>query len=472
MRRPTAPTDRLRDQALLPTLVLLLVSVGCAHRGTRPDVRLRSIDAFGPRYAPGQTARAGGAEQPPERTELLETADLDLYLSFGLYEHAGLRASFARWQAALEQVDQVTTLPDPVLTFGQFLQTIETRTGPQERRYSIQQTIPWFGELEARGDVAAANAEVLWYEVLATRLEVERDITVAYHDYAYLGRATRITGEVLSLLRQLEPTVSQRIAGGNAGQEELLRLQVEIGRVENDLLSLEEVRRSMSARLAAAMQFEGQVLLPIPELEEPNDLPTLDSGSLVSRAIESSPSLRQVTEQVRRSELARDLAGFERYPDLTFGVDYFETDTAIAPTPDSGDDPIALRISLNLPIWTARYDAAEKEAELRATSARQTLAHRRARLRADVEHATFELGDAARQLALYADSLLPRARESLRITRIAYASDRASLLDVIDSERALLEFETAYWRACRDQWQSRARLESLLGGPLQTGVQR
>ncbi len=472
MRRPTARTDRLRDIARTPTLALLLVSVGCVHSDTKPDVRLRSIEAFGPRYQPGPAARPQGAEQPPERAELFETADLDLYLSFGLHHHAGLRASFAQWQAALEQIAQVTSLPDPVFTFGQFLQTIETRTGPQERRYSLQQTIPWFGELEARGDVAAAHAEALWHRVLATRLEVERDIAVAYHDYAYLGRTTRITGEVLALLRQLEPTVSQRIAGGSAGQEELLRLQVEISRVENELRSFEEVRRSMSARLAAAMQLEGQVLLPIPELAEPDALPPLDPERLVARAIESSPSLRQANEEVRRFELARDLAGFERYPDLTFGVDYFETDTAIGPTPDSGDDPIALRVSLNLPIWAARYDAAEKEAEMRATSARQTLAHRRARLGADVEHATFELGDAARQLALYADSLLPRARESLRITRIAYEADRASLLDVIDSERALLEFETAYWRACRDQRQSLARLESLLGGPLQTGALR
>jgi outer membrane protein TolC len=54
----------------------------------------------------------------------------------------------------------------------------------------------------------------------------------------------------------------------------------------------------------------------------------------------------------------------------------------------------------------------------------------------------------------------------LEVTRAAYRAGTSSLLDLIDSERALLEFEIGYWRACRDHYQSRARLEALIGGEL------
>ena len=50
-----------------------------------------------------------------------------------------------------------------------------------------------------------------------------------------------IDEDVIGELQQLEPVVQRRIAGGTSGQEDLLRLQVEIGRIENDLASLEKV---------------------------------------------------------------------------------------------------------------------------------------------------------------------------------------------------------------------------------------
>ena len=39
-------------------------------------------------------------------------------------------------------------------------------------------------------------------------------------------------------------------------------------------------------------------------------------------------------------------------------------------------------------------------------------------------------------------------------------------LDLLDSERSLLNFELAYWRAARDYRQAAARLETLVGGPI------
>jgi len=267
----------------------------------------------------------------------------------------------------------------------------------------------------------------------------------------------------LELLRQLEPSVQRRIAGGTGGQQDLLRLQVEIGRVENELSSRQQVRRAISARLAAAMNMPERKLLPLPTLTEPV-LRTVDTDSLLSRAQSLSPVLLELAERERTNSHARDLAGLDKWPDLTVGVDYFETGDALTPVPGSGDDPWALRVMFNLPIGRTRYAAAAREAERKVAAVRYQLADRQAKLRSEVEHAVFQRDDAARQVVLYRDSLLPRAREALEVTRSAYRAGAAPLLDLIDSERALLEFETGYWRACRDQHQSQARVSELVGG--------
>jgi len=413
---------------------------------------------------PGTGSTQGQLSQPaPSESEVRQAADLTTYVRYALHNNSGLRAAYERFLAGVERVAQAQSLPDPQFSFAQFLEEVQTRTGPQQRRYSLTQAFPWFGELELRGDVARGQAEELWQAVVQKHLEVERDVAVHFAEYAYLSRVIAITGDILELLRQLEAVLQERVATGRATQADLLRLQVEIGRVENDLKSRERVRPSLSARLAAVMNWDGASALPLPTLTEPRLAP-VDAAGLLRRAVDGSPRLRQIAERARTFEDRRRLAELDRWPDFQVGVDYLETDDALLPTPGSGDDPWALRVGFTLPIWRARYDAAEREAERGIRAAMAEYEDLRSKLRAEIEATAFSLEDAARQVVLYRDTLLTRSREALEVTRAAYTAGSASLLEVIDSERALLQFQIAYWRACRDHHQSRARLEALIGG--------
>ena len=346
-----------------------------------------------------------------------------------------------------------------------FVEEVQTRTGPQERRYGISQRFPWFGKQRLRGEVAAGAAEGLWFRVEQRRLEIRRDIAVAFQEYAYLSQSIRITNQVLTILKQLEPVVQSRIRAGG-GQQDLLRLQVEIGKVENEYRSLTEVRPAFSARLAASMNWTESGLLPLPELTAPSPLP-VQIAELISRTDGENPRTRELSQSIATSRAAQDLADRERWPDFTIGFNYLETGAArTSSTPGSGDDPHGFSFGINLPIHTRRYDAAASEAAHRIAAAQAALQQHRFTLRADVELAAFNLSDAGRQVALYRDSLLPRSRQLLTVTRASYRAGTASLLEIIDSERTLLDFELAYWRASRDYLQGEARLAFLVGGKI------
>jgi cobalt-zinc-cadmium efflux system outer membrane protein len=455
--------DQIKHKgAMLGSIPLLLFVHGCSLSVDRELIRQRAESLYGEHYA----ARLATPQPPaPEEQELLREADLQRYLAFGLRNNAGLKAAFERFRAAVEKVAQASSLPDPVLSFTEFIEEIQTRTGPQERRFGLRQTLPFFGKQRLLGEIANNKADALWQQVVNKRLLVEEEIADAYHEYSYLGESLRITQQNLELLKQLEPVVQRRIQVGG-GQSDLLKLQVEIGKVENDVASLKERRPALNARLAAALNYRGGEMLPLPKLVAPQ-VPELNAKGFVDRALQNNPRLLALDEQIAEAQKAQELAGLLRWPDVTVGVDYFQTGSAIAPgTPDSGDDPVSVSISLNLPIWGGRYAAAEREARSTlwaATHERQDLV---VRLRAQVELLAYELSDAGRQIALYGKTLLPRSREALQVTRAAYRAGTQSLLDVIDSERALLAFETSYWRACRDYLQGEARMKTAVGGEL------
>ena len=85
-------------------------------------------------------------------------------------EHnAGLQAAYHDWQARLLRIPQVTALPDPKLSFGHFIRSVETRVGPQQNRFGIAQAFPWFGKLKLRGDQVAQQAEANFQRLESAR---------------------------------------------------------------------------------------------------------------------------------------------------------------------------------------------------------------------------------------------------------------------------------------------------------------
>jgi outer membrane protein TolC len=445
----------------------MLILSGCATRYDARLVEQRTQELYGASEAPAP--RAPDAQPLPSAEALFERADLELYLAFGLERSARLRTAFEAWRAAAERVEQASTLPDPQLSFGEFIEEVQTRTGPQRRRFGLSQAFPWPGKLGAKAQVATSHAEAAWQKVEQERLHVARRIEEAFHDYAFLGRELAITSELLELLQGLEPIVQGRIRGG-AGQEDLLRLQVELGRLEDDVASITERRPSLSARLADAMNLPLRAtaaVLPLPELSAPTRS-SRDVAALVERALSVNPRLRVLEKTLEAARAAEELAEFERRPEFSARVEYIDTgDARSSGTQGSGDDPLFVGVSLSLPVWVSSYSAAEREARHSVRSARARLEAARSTLHADLNEEVYRVDDSQRRLELYRQSLIPRAREALQLTTVSYRAGSASVLDLLDSERALLEFELSYWRACRDYLQGEARLTELLGGAAQ-----
>lgn len=453
---------------LLPQAAAVMLTLsGCATKYDTRLVERRTEQLYGAAQAP--ELEAPGAQPSPSAEALIERADLELYLAYGLEHSAQLRTSFEAWRATTERVEQVSTLPDPRLSFGEFIEEVQTRTGPQQRRLGLSQAFPWPGKLDAKANLATRQAEAAWEQVEQERLRVARRIEEAFYEYAFLARELAITTELLGLVQGLEPVVQGRIRAG-AGQEDLLRLQVEIGRLEDDVASISQRRPALSARLADAMNMRVRgtaSLLPLPELTAPTRT-SRDTAALVEQAFSSSPRLRVLERRLEAAQAAQELTKYKRRPEFAARVDYIDTGNALSGgTPGSGDDPLFVGLSMSLPVWTSSYSAADREARHSVRAARSSLEDARSTLNADISEEVYRVDDSQRRLELYRESLIPRARESLQLTTASYRAGSASVLDLLDSERALLEFELSYWRACREFLQGEARLTELLGGAVQ-----
>lgn len=446
--------------ALWGSLSLVLVVSGCGTPVNRALVRLRTEQLFAPSQSASLTTTS-----PQQSSQLPEQPTLQDYIRIGLLRNPDLRGDYERWRAALEKIPQVTSLPDPMFSYGHFIEEIQTRTGPQENRFGLSQTFPWFGKLSLRGEVASRQAESLWWQVQGTRLRLVRNIKNAYYEYAYLAQAIRITDANLQLLKRLEPVAQRKVAAG-ASQEGLLRLQVEIGKVENGLETLRKLRPAISARLSAAIDRREREALPWPEELKPQ-VGELSVETLHQTMVARNPMLESLRQQILSAQSRKELADLDGWPDITLGADYLETGSAVMPgVRGSGNDPYGFRVMFNVPIWRDKYSAAARQAERQEASAMAKLRDRHNQLRSDLELAYYKLDDAARQIRLYRDTLLPRAQQSFEITEEAYRAGKSTLFDLIDTEQVLLAFQKSVWRAISNHEQSLAEIEVLCGGEI------
>lgn len=391
------------------------------------------------------------------------------YLQRAQDANPDLQAFAARYEAARERVPQAAALPDPTFQVTHFVESVQTRSGPQKNIFMLGQRVPWFGRLSGRKATANAEAEAIHFAFEARQLMLARQVGTAYYDYGYLGKTIELTAQNLALLERLAPMVEERTRTG-ASLNNLLRLRVEIGKLRDRLQTLQQKRTQLSAQLVALMALPTGDVLPWPQWE-PSAIVGIDPSnrSALLAAVEAeNPELLMLERKVASAAARVELARLETRPDFTIGLTYIQvgSPTVNPSTPDAGRDPWGITFAVNLPVWNSRTSSTRREASATRRASESELADRRNQLRADALASISILEDATRRVRLYQDDLLPLARQAVENTSSAYEGDRATLLELIDSERSQLDLELQLWRAHADAAQQRIALQSLANRPL------
>ena len=450
----------MKKTVALFLLLIFLGVFGCASNSRR--------DEFSPytRVNHDIETSAGQAAAVAEKSSLPELSDasgLSDYLGYAALNNPELEAAFNRFKAALEEVPQVTALPDPRFNYKYYIEEVETRVGPQRQGLSISQMFPWFGKLKLRGDVAAqvANAAGQRYEEVKLRLFFE--VKNAYYEYYYLARSIAITKENIDLVTHLESVARSRYATAGGNHPDVIRAQVEVGKLEDRYRSLLDMRQPLVARLNAALNRPVDANIPQPK-EIQSVQVQVSERQLLAELREENPQLKALGFEIARSQKAIALAEKDYYPDFAFGLGFIDTGKAFTGNPsDNGKDPIIASVSINLPIWREKYDAAVRQAKYKYLAVVRSRRAKTNSLQSAFKAASYHFRDAERKINLYRDTLLPKARESLKVTEATFRSAGVGFTDLIDAQRILLDFALSYERALADKAQALAKLELLVG---------
>jgi cobalt-zinc-cadmium efflux system outer membrane protein len=414
--------------------------------------------------------RSQDSSRQPQSEYTSGNPQLQSYIVEALERNPAVRESFAGYQGALQRLPQVSSLPDPMVNLTQYLRSPETRVGPQTTMLTISQTLPWFGKLSDKEKVAAKEAAAMRFQYEAQKSEVVKQVKLSYYSLSFVDRAMDITQEDVSILERYETLARARYEQGIGLQQAVVKLQAEITKDKSRLEELRSQRVDQEASLNLLRDFPATS--PI-ERARPEARPKVEINldHLYEIGKTHRPEVQAALLKIEKNEKRIQLAHRNYWPDFTIGagitnvLDRSDPAGILNPPDQNGKNIYSFTVGINIPLRRKKYDAALMEATQDEIASREGYRNVVNTLESSVRAIAFRIETLDRQIKLFESTLLPQAEQSLNSTEAAYSTGSLGILELLDSERVLLDVRFGLAKLDSDYMKSLAEMERAIGAP-------
>jgi outer membrane protein TolC len=385
---------------------------------------------------------------------------LNAYLAVALEKSPEARAAFQRWRSAMFSVSRKRRLPEPSLSFGYYLRSVETKAGPQRFNLGVSQTFPWPTKLSAGADAASEKARAAGLMFDAQVLGIRREVAKAYWTLWLIHEEHRLKSEHDVVLEALAGAVRGRLQIGAATLADLNQVDLGIARHHDHRGRHAEAALQASVKLRAVLGVAPDSK-PLPATDQPRaGLPRHSEAELAALG-SRHPMIEQFTHLAASEDHRARAEGADRYPRFKLGVNLIETGPS-AGAADSGKDALIVSAGLSIPLW-GNYSDQVDAARAASSAHRAEQEASRRKSEAGLGSLLSRLRDAQRRVHLYKRTLVPQAETTFQAVLGGYQSGGSTVASVILAQRDLIELQLQRAAAQAEHARTWAELEFLVG---------
>ncbi len=430
---------------------------------------------------------------------------LSVYLELAAKNNPTVLQKLAEYEASLQKVPQVGSLPDPELNVGVFLSPMELVAGKQVADIRLMQMFPWFGVLKNAKDEMSLMAKAKFESFREAKLQVYFDVQQSWNELQKVQQSIRISEKNLEILRTLERlslvkfkaastgsgTTSNSsgstgnsasaaqgssgmntMGGGNTGNSptstpaampsspmgssggsglaDIYRIQMEIAELENSISLQKDQLQTISARLNGILNRKPQTPVQLTEKIIADSL-GFSLASVSDSMFADSPMLGMLKYEQQSLDARRQMVTKMGYPMVGLGLNYsLIKKDPLAMAPDmNGVDMIMPMVTVTLPIYRKKYKALQEEVKLQKVATQQGYQATSNALQTEYYEAIQLYQDARRRLKLYQNQA-DLANKSLNILMKSFSASGAGLTDLLRIRQQTLDYETKQIEAISD----------------------
>lgn len=384
-------------------------------------------------------------------------------------------------EAAAARVPQAGALPDPVLSAGLMYVPVPSfdlgMDGMTMGSLQLGQRLPAPGARGAREAIAQQAQLAAEWQAREVELGVVTRLKSAWYEVIFLEGALDVLTRNRALLVDLAEVARARFAVGRTPQQDVLRAQTEVTRLEEQIAGTRARAVAASAEINALLQRPPTAPLQPRYPEEVQALafagpsagaftaaalagglgdgfPSL--AELQARALRDRPMLLAHTHRIAAAREAVELARRERLPEVDVMLGW-------GARVDRGDMMTAM-VSVPLPVFAGRKQR-QAIVEARAVAAAEELGHHQmvADIQAEVATRYAALVRTREQILLLSGGVIPQARATIESATAAYQAGSVEFASLLEAQATLFRNEIDLARRLADFGRELAALERATG---------
>jgi outer membrane protein TolC len=380
-------------------------------------------------------------------------------IALAIQRNPAIKGSAARLQAQRAKIPQARALPDPMFSGGWMgnITPFSVQEGDPSsyRGLTVSQDLPFPGKLGLRGKIADREAEAAVWDVEQTRRQLIAEVKAAYYAYFYDTKAIETTTKDKDLMQKLEKIAEARYRVGQGIQQDVLKAQVEVARIDQKLIMLHQQEDTARVRLNTLLARDPEFPLSPPAAVQPAQF-QYKLEDLYTMAHAHDPVLERDRRMIEGSRDTVLLAQKAYAPDFNVAYNYWQR--------PGMPDMHGLMVGINVPIF---FRTKQREGVIEAShdlvSSERELDDRLTAVDFEIKQQYLAATSSRRLMDLYSKAIVPESSLALESSMSSYEVGKVDFLSLLDNFIYVLDYEVNYYEELSNFETALARMEPLVG---------
>ena len=378
-----------------------------------------------------------------------------------LMDEPGIVSQQWQMQSLSQQSIADGQLMDPKLQLGINNLAADTFDFDQENmtqfKVGILQQFPSGDSLGIKKQKTQKQSELILSKISDRKLSIIKEVRLTYFEIYYWEQAEKTISQNKKFFTQLVNIVQSMFSVGRNNQQDLIRAQLELSRLDERISKITQkinTQRSKLSRWIGAQKSTQALtnelpVLPIPVLS--------DEFETLSQLFYSHPKIQEIDKKLEISRKDIELVKESYKPGWGLSVSYGYRDNN--PNGMKRADFLSAGVTIDLPLFTANR---QDKKLLAKEHTYQSLKDQRVEMLRQLVSALQQEVANEEQLQnrhqLYNKLLLPQAKQQAQASLLAYQSDRGDFADVMRAYIDELNANLDERRIAVDHLQSKAKI--------------
>ena len=392
------------------------------------------------------------------RTPAGRTENIQDLIEEAMSRNPGIAVGLHAMEATKAHEPQAGALMDPELTFKLMEIPGTDLNRASYANVELMQVVPFPGKLSGQREIAELLTEHAHHDHMETMLSVVADLkrTVAMLWFARESR--QINQSSKSILTRILRSVETAYAVGQSSQQEMLKTNVELAKLEVEEARIGGAIASSESSLRAILNRKSGDPIGVVELPAfPSVIPSYEQ--LLACARENRPMLIHDSLNVLEKQMNIGLMKKDYLPDFKFSLEYVRMPVLM-------ENRWSFSAGLTLPIapWTiARTSSKVQEAEAERSMLSAMFESSKNNIAAQIRTEYETLRALRAQLNAFEKTMLPQTQQSIDLLLTEYETGTSSYMMLLDGYRMSNNMNLEYAMTKMKYEETLADLEHAIG---------